>query len=267
MILAFTLILIWSQSSAQDVEGDPLNIGLAAEAQTILDAGQGQARKWLAPPDVVVVYRDPRMPAFVQSTLAEIEMGRENFFGFGEVKFFDLNDYTDDLYRKTDVSIIRIGEEGHERKLRLSLNLGDRDIRIHGNIFVFTVGLEEMLLLGALTQTDPQFMRTMAKDEEQNCHYSAWSTDDVIHTAATYVRSDYPETWILNCLYEEMFQSLGLLNDAVGSVNFTFDDTLRPVEDRTLDRLLLDALYHDTVQPGSPVGDTVDIFTQTLEQR
>ena len=239
---------------AQEALHLPLSDETRAEIHTILDAGEGQVRKWLEPPTIVVVYRDDRIPEMVNDAVAIIEEGRDNFFGYGEVTLLDLDVAGNDLFETLDI-IVRNGE------LTFLWSLGDHNLSVEGDIFVYALGLQEMLYIGALTQANGNFMRGLAKTGRPSCFYSAWSRDDLLRFAEVYVRSDYEETHFRACLYEELIQSLGLLNDAEGSEKFTLNNAREKLGSRDADRALLDALY----APSVVIGGATDSVIEYLE--
>ena len=61
------------------------------------------------------------------------------------------------------------------------------------------------------------------------------------------------------CIYEELVQAMGLMNDAEGSPFFTFDN-LSDAKPRDFDQRLLSALYDAQVLNGDGVEKVLGIY-------
>ena len=61
------------------------------------------------------------------------------------------------------------------------------------------------------------------------------------------------------CIYEEMVQAMGLMNDAENSAFFTFDN-LAEDKPRDYDRRLLSALYDDQITNGDDVEKVLSLY-------
>jgi len=239
---------------AQEALHLPLSDETRAEIHTILDAGEGQVRKWLEPPTIVVVYRNDRIPEMVNDAVAIIEEGRDNFFGYGEVTLLDLDDIDGDLFKRLDIGV-------RSNDLSFSWKTSGGILSVEGDIFVFALDLPEVLYVSALTRIEGRFTQGIARRSEYSCYYNVWSRDDILRFAGVYIRSDGSENSLRDCLYEELIQSLGLLNDAEGTEVFTLNDAREKIGKREADRTLLDALY----APSVVIGEATDSVIEYLE--
>lgn len=109
-----------------------------------------------------------------------IENGRTNFIGYGPVTTFDLDAWGDDLHGRANIVV----ENGD---FLLTMTNDGEVMRLQGDIFVFALELEELLLFGALTRLNPSFMRHMARGQIPSCFYSAWSRNDLLKMAVVYI--------------------------------------------------------------------------------
>ncbi len=235
----------------------PVDDRLRGEIRTILDAGSGQIRRWDRPPTVVIVYRDDLTPSYVRDAIRVIEQGGTNFIGYGPVTAFDLDAIGDDIIGRVDL----LPENGD---LLLTWTNAGEMARLRGDIFVFALEIDELLLFGALTRLNPSFMRQMARSQRVSCFYSAWSQNDHLAFAGVYIPTTYTEPLIRGCLYEELIQSMGLLNDAVGSQIFTLNNSLIKPDSNAADLALLDALYAPEIEIGASVDEVIEYFEDRL---
>ena len=71
---------------AEEANVPEINGQLRTEIRTILDAGNGQVRKWIEPHKVVVVCCNNHVPDFVNDVFATIAEGGINFFSSGQIQ-------------------------------------------------------------------------------------------------------------------------------------------------------------------------------------
>ncbi|ABD54452.1 DUF2927 domain-containing protein [Jannaschia sp. CCS1] len=257
-VLVF-LIAIGASAARSDGYFDlPLDDDLRDEIRTILDAGNGQIRRWDRPPTVVIIYRDDRAPGYVSEAIEIIESGRVNFIGYGPVTAFDLDSAASDIFGQIDL----VPDDGD---LLLTLTGDDEVLHIRGDIFVFALELDELLLFGALTRLNTNFMRQIARSQRASCFYSAWSRNDHLAFAGVYIPISYPEALVRGCMYEELIQSMGLLNDSVGSQTFTLNNLLIKPESNAADLALLDALYAPEIETGTSVDEVIRYVEDQFE--
>ncbi len=87
------------------------------------------------------------------------------------------------------------------------------------------------------------------------------SNDESIHFGTILIAPTIDPDMQRACIYEEMVQAMGLMNDAHESPFFTFDNLLED-KSRDYDRRLLAALYDAEVQNGDAVEKVLSIYAK-----
>ena len=234
------------------------------DAITILSNDSGGIRKWSHSPEVVVIYRDHDVKAQFEAVLEQIRTGAPNFVGFAGVSYFDLGTIEGDFHGKILTRLQRTGEGDEERStFGMRVAAGRDGVQIlSGNIFIFALDADELMLMGSLTSASASYVRRVERGLDPVCWYKSHSRSDTIQIAFVYIYDSPQFRHIKECLYEELIQSLGLLNDANCSPHFTLDDGLGGFERRRNDLRLLDRLYDTQFPPGSPAARVADAYME-----
>ncbi len=229
----------------------------------IVSSNRGTVRKWTYAPKVTVIHEGNAQQDYIQQMVAGVNAGIPNFPGVGAVEFFDLSTYDRNLAGNTNFRMRTTDFDGVEGSIVRALFRGDdeaHDVNITGNIFIFLTGLETGITLGALTQSTERLSRQFAEGTNTKCYFHLMSKNDELRAGFIFVNMDDAQTPVLECIYEEFMQTLGLLNDSQGSTIFTFDNTGDVREDRAPDLRLLNALYSADVMAGDRAEKVADIY-------
>lgn len=97
------------------------------------------------------------------------------------------------------------------------------------------------------------------------CHFEIYSRPTGISASLIFVNSSFGPELTAACMYEEILQSMGLVDDADGTPHFTFDDAVEP-ERRANDAVLLKALYSKDVRSGDPSRKVAQMVLRNLGQ-
>lgn len=229
----------------------------------IVSSNRGTVRKWTYAPKVTVIHQGNAQQDYIQQMVDGVNAGIPNFPGVGAVEFFDLNAYGRRLAGNTNFRMRTTDFDGVEGSIVRALFRGEdetQDRDITGNIFIFLTGLEAGITFGALTQSTERLSRQFAEGTNTKCYFHLMSKNDELRAGFIFVNMDDAQTPVLECIYEEFMQTLGLLNDSQGSTIFTFDNTGDVREDRGPDMRLLNALYSAEVAAGDRAERVADIY-------
>ena len=241
-LLIATLIL----ATAAQAQDDPDK--RLADARAILTSDQkdGRVVRWKYAPVVVIVHDNQENLNEAATVVREIE----NVTGL-----------------KIRLQSFRIRKDHDHGKLWLdfsSLNRSyvlyiENELGMFGQNFIFVVNRDigsKFLLASRSAEDIPEYARQFARGEFP-CFFQTRSSEGNLYYAFTMIDSQFKD--VKECIYEEIMQTFGLINDAEGSEIFTFDDTPK-ARDRTQDHLLLKALYDDSIAPGDPIENVLKIY-------
>lgn len=240
----------------------------AGDAAAILDPGGGVVLRWARPPSVIAFVRTPAERAAIDEKLTEIESligaplppgqmitaGR----GFVAARFADAAPLSDPA-RTLEIKVLRRADGD----ARIQLTLGEgRDARIFdADLMLFIAPTPgQRRLADARRSRKPAFWEGAARGEIP-CFFEAARPRGapVLDYAFVLLNPDGPEYDLTGCVHEELYQSMGLPKDAVGSPFFSFDNS--PIaKDQRLDRLLLRALYAPEIKLGASVLEVIRVF-------
>ncbi|MEM6304537.1 MAG: DUF2927 domain-containing protein [Pseudomonadota bacterium] len=229
-----------------------------AEARVILNAKQGTVKKWHYAPRFVVVHDRPvdraafaEVTEFIAAatglTLAVPDFVEVTAETLGE-RFYTASRYAPRATRAgqmtTDLLIA-----GHE------------DLQLSANVFIFVVSpplASHFMVLTAWGRSSTALPRAYVTGEGP-CYFNVLSNAQSIHFGTILIAPELEKAVSEACIYEEMMQAMGLMNDAHGSAHFTFDN-LAEAKPRDYDQRLLSALYDADVLNGDAVEKVLGIY-------
>ena len=232
------------------------------DAKIILDAKKGTVKRWEISPQFVIIYNPKIDIKLVNNTIKNISFRTNLDIKKPIYKEFKLVKNEEDFYTKTNFKIKRNSELKTTGQLEIH---GDSISKLRGNIFVFFVDpkyASHFILLTSFGGDRGGFGRGYIQ-QINACFYSAFSNSQSILLGMVFISPSLEENDLSACIHEEMFQVMGLVNDAPGSKSFNFDD-LPLMKLPIFDEYLLKALYAPEVKTGSPVGNVIAIFKSIL---
>lgn len=233
------------------------------QAVEILASERGTVRRWAYAPKLTVIHDGNPHREQIDGLVAMINAGIPGFPGIGATEFFDLSQFNRRLAGNTHFRMPAVDFDGIEGSIVRALFAGEEEAQnqvVTGSIFIFLTSLEDGITFGALTQSTKRLSRQFAEGGDMRCYFNVMSKNDELRAGFIFINMDDAQTPIAECLYEELMQTLGLLNDSQGSSVFTFDNTGIVREDREPDFQLLRALYSESVTPGDDAKKVADVF-------
>ncbi|AXI45323.1 hypothetical protein C1J03_04275 [Sulfitobacter sp. SK012] len=231
-----------------------------SDATMILNAKSNTIKKWHYSPRFVVVHDRPvdreafaDVAEFIRDTTG-LAMDPPDFVHLASDTLAD-RFYTESHYapRRTDAG----------RMTSDLLIAGHEDLNLTANVFVFMVSpplASHLMLLTAWGRSSSNLPRAYAQGSGP-CYFNVLSNADSIHFGTIVISPDIAPTMQASCIYEEMTQAMGLMNDAQNSPFFTYDN-LDEDKPRTYDRRLLAALYNADVTNGDAVEKVLGIYAK-----
>ena len=135
------------------------------------------------------------------------------------------------------------------------------DLKLSANIFVFMVSPHLASHFIALTSYG-RFSGNLTRSYVQGvgpCYFKVLSNGESIHFGTILIAPTIDPEMQRACIYEEMVQAMGLMNDAQDSPFFTFDN-LAEDKPRDYDQRLLEALYDPRIRNGDEVDQVLNIY-------
>ncbi len=228
------------------------------DARVIVTAKSNTIKKWHYPPRFVVVHDQP----VDKATFAEVTdfitaatglpIEHPTYVNLTEDSF-DPRFYTASRYHPRDA--------GPGRMTSDLLIAQSEDVQLSANIYVFMVSPHLASHFIALTSYG-RFSGNLTRGYVQGngpCYFKVLSNGESIHFGTILIAPDIDADMQRHCIYEEMVQAMGLMNDAQDSPFFTFDNL---VEDkpRDYDQRLLEALYDPRIRNGDDVDKVLNIY-------
>lgn len=250
-LLALLLGIVTAFGTAQAADD-------VADAQVILDAKQGTVKKWHYAPRFVVVHDQPvdrdafaEVTGFIR-TVTGLDVAAPAFV---EVEAAALGDrfYTASRYAP------RTTQKG--RMTTDLLIAGREDLELTANVFVFVVSPQlasHFMVLTSWGRSSSSLPRAYVTGRGP-CYFNVLSNGQSIHFGTILIAPGLAPEVTRECIYEEMMQAMGLMNDAQDSPFFTFDN-LAGEKPRDYDQRLLAALYDAQVVNGDTVDKVVQIY-------
>ena len=228
------------------------------DARVIVTAKSNTVKKWHYPPRFVVIHDQPvDRSAFNEVTdfianATGLPIEQPTFVNMTDDSF-DPRFYTASRYRP------RTTETG---QMTSDLLIAQKDdLPLSANIFVFMVSPHLASHFIALTAYG-RFSGNLTRSYVQGngpCYFKVLSNGDSIQFGTILIAPDIEPAMQRHCIYEEMVQAMGLMNDAQDSPFFTFDN-LAEEKPRDYDQRLLEALYDPRIRNGDEVDEVLNIY-------
>lgn len=250
LMAAVTAVMmsVGGQAAADDLE----------DARIIVTAKSNTVKKWHYPPRFVVVHDQPvdrtefrDVTDFIVSATG-LPIQQPTFVNITE-DTFDPRFYTASRYNPRNTEAGRMTSD--------LLIAQKEDVQLSANIFVFMVSPHLASHFIALTSYG-RFSGNLTRGYVQGsgpCYFKVLSNGDSIQFGTILIAPDVAADTRRHCIYEEMVQAMGLMNDAQDSSYFTFDNLLDN-KPRDYDRRLLSALYDPRIRNGDEVEDVLNIY-------
>ncbi len=230
------------------------------DARIIVTAKSNTIKKWHYPPRFVVVHDQPvdvsvfeEVTNFIVTTTG-LDIEPPTFVNMAD-NAFDPRFYSASRYEP------RRTEQG---QMTSDLLIAQKeDVQLSANVFVFMVSPHLASHFIALTSYG-RFSGSLTRGYVQGdgpCYFKVLSNDESIHFGTILIAPSIDPDMQRACIYEEMVQAMGLVNDAQDSPFFTFDN-LAPPKPRDYDTRLLSALYHPSVETGDAVDKVISLYAQ-----
>lgn len=228
------------------------------EAEIILDAGQGQVRKWLRSPVLTIVPLVDFDETAFSGAVRRINLGLPDGL---KIRLR----HTGTMQIPADPDYIATFNMSPSDGPASVLTIWDGR-EIESDIFLFFGRAPETSRFSVITRTAefaPRLARQYAKGEVE-CFFNVLSKNDIIETGYIFINSDseYAEA----CVYEEIIQSLGLVNDAQNSRFFSLNNSASK-PDTNHDIELLRALYDPSISAGVATGDVLMVLQKNLHNQ
>lgn len=229
-----------------------------ADAVQILDARNGTIRKWSHTPEVVIVHDRPVNQQAIDETIEFIN--DETGLNIGPPKTIDLTDsvLSDRFYRKSTFRPKQLENGNVEVTVTIAAK---EDFAAKGNLIVFMLEApfaSHMMIASGYGSGSNALERQYLRSPS-HCFFEIRSNDKSIQFGRVFISSELDMKKQASCIYEELTQTMGLVDDAVGSEVFTYDNTAED-KPRDHDRRLLAALYDPSVVYGDPVAKVVVLY-------
>lgn len=231
-----------------------------SEARVILDAKQGTVKKWHYAPRFVVVHDQP----VDRDAFAEVTgfIGQVTGLDVGLPEFVEVAaDRLGDRFYTASRYVPRATEAG--RMTTDLLIAGHEDLQLSANIYVFVVSprlASHFMVLTSWGRSSTSLPRAYVTGQGP-CYFNVLSNGQSIHFGTILIAPGLAPEITRECIYEEMMQAMGLMNDAQDSQFFTFDN-LAGLKPRDYDQRLLSALYDAQVANGDAVEKVVSIYAE-----
>ena len=242
----------------------PLTSARAADdltdAAVIINAKAETVKKWRFPPRFVVVHDRPvDRDAFDETTDF---IRRATGLNVPAPEYIDLSGdrLGDRFYTASRYKPRRIEAGQMTTDLLIA---GREDLMLSANVFVFVVSpplASHFMVLTAWGRSSTALPRAYAEGTGP-CYFNVLSNHESIQFGTILIAPGMESEFTRACIYEEMVQAMGLVNDAHDSPFFTFDN-LAPAKPRDYDQRLLSALYHPSVETGDAVDKVLGIYAQ-----
>lgn len=244
----------WGNSAAlAEEQADEIS-----DARTIISAKANTVKKWHYAPRFVVVHDQPVDQAAFEDVTRFI--GRATGLPIELPTFVSLSSDAFDprFYTASRYSPRRTTEGQMTSDLLIAQQ---EDMVLSANIFVFMVSphlASHFIALTAYGRTSGNLTRGYVQGNGP-CYFKVLSNGDSIHFGTILIAPDIDAKMQRHCIYEEMVQAMGLMNDAQDSTFFTFDN-LAEDKPRDYDQRLLEALYDPRIRNGDEVDDVLNIY-------
>jgi hypothetical protein len=228
------------------------------DARVILDAKNGTIKKWAHAPRFVVVHDRPVNRPAIADTIAFIKSATG--LAIAEPSYVDLTEARLDerFYSSSHYEPQRRDSGMYETTLSIA---AQEEIAVAGSMFVFMVApryASHLMVLSGFGRSSQGLERNYHRSPN-HCFFNVMSVSRSIQFGRIVISPEQDMAEQAACIYEEMTQSMGLMQDAHDSAYFTYDN-LADEKPRGYDERLLAALYHPSVATGDAVNKVLDIY-------
>lgn len=229
-----------------------------SDAAIIINAKANSVKKWNYPPRFVVIHDQPVDHDFFENVTGFIR--EATGLGVLSPEYVDLSGdrISDRFFTASRYQPRTVGEGRMTSELLIA---GREDLHLTANIFVFIVSpplASHFMVLTSYGRSSSSLPRAYVQGEGP-CYFNILSNAESIHFGTILIAPGLDGAFTQACIYEEMVQAMGLVNDAPDSPFFTFDN-LSDHKPRDYDLRLLSALYHPSVSTGDAVEKVVRIY-------
>lgn len=228
------------------------------DARKILAGRSGAVKKWGTSPEIAVVHAG----GFDFQELHEVIQFVNSHTGLAidtRVRKKDVRSVGASLFGGTRLEHGR-AQDSRPAVARTSFPDGET---LSASVFVYKVDIASGALYLVLSRSAKgawSLARRFVKGTSP-CFFDVMSLDSEIRFAHIFIRNDVSDDVEIACIYEELVQAMGFLNDAPGSEFFTFDNAVEPKPDQ-LDWMLLRSLYAENIVAGDDVEAVLGNFTK-----
>lgn len=251
--VAVGLMAIGATTAGADEQAQDLQ-----DARTIISAKANTIKKWHYAPRFVVVHDQPVDEAAFEDVTNFI--GRTTGLPIELPTFVSLSsDGFDPRFYTASRYSPRRTEPGQMTSDLLIAQ--QEDLVLSANIFVFMVSphlASHFMALTSYGRTSGSLTRGYVQGNGP-CYFKVLSNGESIHFGTILIAPDIDADMQRHCIYEEMVQAMGLMNDAQDSTFFTFDN-LAEDKPRDYDQRLLRALYDPRIRNGDEVDEVLNIY-------
>ncbi len=228
------------------------------DARVILNAKNGTIKKWSHAPRFVVVHDRPVNRPAISETIAFIRSATG--LAIEDPAYVDLTQagLDDRFYSGTQYEPTR-GDGGHF-ETRFSIE-AQQEIAVAGSMFIFMVAphyASHLMVLSGFGRSSQGLERNY-HSSPHHCFFNVMSDAKSIQFGRIVISPEQDMAAQAACIYEEMTQSMGLMQDAHDSSYFTYDN-LPDEKPREYDMRLLSALYSTQVAYGDAVDKVLGIY-------
>jgi hypothetical protein len=239
-------------AQAQSVSDEELD-----DVRAIINAKNGTIKRWERTPSVVVIHDHP-MPGDVFAPTLEL-IQRATQLDMPAPQFIDLaqNFMPDRFYSDTRFRL-DLMQDGYRNHMVIGGGSADP---LDAQIFVFFLSPQiasHFMILTSVGHRNLSLQRQYLQGEGP-CFYATASNSGGMINGMIFISPTEAADFVEDCIYEELVQAMGLVNDADDTPWFTFDN-LPGAKPRIHDERLLRALYDPRVSTGSSVDEVVQIY-------
>lgn len=235
------------------------------QIKDILADRNGEVKKWTFKPTITVVFDSAEGSIFIEDAIEVIHREVPGFPGFLTPVYFDIQSLDEPVSGNTSIGRKSVHIDGQNTYgATVQIRSSTKDTNLVSNVFLYYTNIDRGVLFGVLSSGG--YVNSSLRDYAEGitpCFVNILSMEGHIQIASIFIRNDIEAQVMNECLYEELTQSLGLLEDSPGSSIFSYDDQLAPKVDRRFDFLLLRSLYDNSVAPGDKVEKVISIFVES----
>lgn len=246
-----------------------INADEYSDARKIISTSDGNVVKWMFPPKIFVLYdRDDYRNYITDVYLSAFEAAK---FEIEDVSltFIDIRKLQRPL--PSGVSFYsranRNGGINLDTFATFRLIGRDRFLPVNSEIFLFILQIEDIAWIATRLKDNNKLLEQFIRGNKTKCFFTIRWDQDSAQVAHIYIRADIEKERMNACLYEEIFQSFGLIADADNSKYFTFDNMSSRNNKKEKDLALLKALYDPRIPHGAPAESVISIYKSRSERR